>query len=161
MNVIRVLLFILITSFSSQAQDCSKLFVDIKKGTINDLKPTATQAEVKAKFPCFTASTEDGSTINCGGGVFFTDHNFYYYTGNDFIDVRRGFTGTFSIDLFDKSENDVKTLLGKNAGGLEDGPNRYLFFDTSYGSIVLKMVRGKVDEILIYTKKPEEVELCI
>ncbi len=161
MNRFWVMIWICLSFLSSSAQDCSKLFVDIKKGTLNDLKPTASQAEVKQKFPCSTASTEDGATINCGGGVFFADHNFYFYTGNDFINIRRGFKGTFSADLFDKSENDVKTLLGKNAGGLEDGSNRYLFFDTSFGSIVLKMVKGKVDEIFIYTKKPEEVELCI
>lgn len=161
MNVIRVLLFIIITSVSCQAQDCSKLFVDIKNGTLNDLKPTASQALVKEKFPCFTGNTDDGATINCGGGVFFAGHNFYFYTGNDFINIRRGFTGTFSIDLFDKSEDDLIKLFGKRAGGLEDGPNKFLFFDTTYGSIVLKMVKGKVDEIFMYSKKPEEVELCI
>jgi hypothetical protein len=143
------------------SQDCSKLHVDIKKGTLNGLAPTVTQEQVKKELPCSTASTEDGSASNCGGGVFYRDHNFYFYTGYNYINIRKGFAGTFTIDLFGKTLSQVTELLGKSAGSIDDEENKYYFFKTSYGCICLKISEGKVVEIFMYAKPAEEVDLCI
>ncbi len=146
----------------SNAQDCSKLFADLKKGTLNGLSPLVTQEEVKRKLPCSTASDEDGSKQTCGGGVFFATHNFYFYTGDDYINIRRGFTGELSDAVFDKTEAELVKIFGKSMGDITDEEDKYIFFKTSYGCLCIKMADGKkADEIFIYAKSAELVDLCI
>ncbi len=51
--------------------------VNLKRGTVNKLKLTASQDEVKAALPCSTGDTEECSDFNCGGGVFFLNNSFF------------------------------------------------------------------------------------
>lgn len=64
---------------------CGNLYFDLKKGTLNDLKPDAPMYLVKSKLPCFTGETAEGSDINYGGGVFYINHDFFFYTHKDYI----------------------------------------------------------------------------
>ncbi|HNA22555.1 MAG TPA: caspase family protein, partial [Agitococcus sp.] len=83
---------------------CERIVFDLDKGTLNGLKATASQQEVKNALPCATGDTPDGESYNYGGGVFFLNHNFFMYTGNNFIEVRRDFTGTVSPNLLGASK---------------------------------------------------------
>jgi hypothetical protein len=73
--------------------NCPALVFDLVRGTVNEVAPTASQPEIIRRLPCATGSTEEGSTANNGGGVFFGKHEVYFYTLRDFIEVRRGFAG--------------------------------------------------------------------
>ena len=72
---------------------CDKLVFDLESATLNGLPPTATMADVKAQFPCSTGESSERSAFNYGGGVFFLKHGMFFYTGRDFIEVRRPFAG--------------------------------------------------------------------
>ncbi|MEM6326249.1 MAG: hypothetical protein AAF791_03940 [Bacteroidota bacterium] len=73
---------------------CDLLLLDINRGTLNGIAPTASMDEVKTQFPCSTGETPEGSDFNYGGGLFFINHDFYVYTHRDFIEVREDFAGT-------------------------------------------------------------------
>jgi hypothetical protein len=145
------------------AQNCDKLVADLKKGTLNGVKPTVSQDAVKEKFPCFTGDTEDGSDFNCGGGVFFLDHDFFCYTGNDYIEFRKNFKGKLSVPVLGLSQaNAVKKLaLGKAVRQEKNGDNRYVFLKTSYGCLVLTLLEDKVIKVGMYAKPAKAVELCL
>ena len=91
---------------------CDQLFLDLEKGTINGMSPAASMDEVKKAFPCFTGETKEGSESNCGGGLFFLKHDFYFYTHNDFIEARKGFAGNVSKQVFGLSREELTSLLG-------------------------------------------------
>jgi hypothetical protein len=157
------LLVFLVMTLIGNGQDCTSIHVDLLKGTINGLLPSASQEEVKKKLPCFGASTPDGSKENCGGGVFFAKQGFFFYTGKDNINIRKGFAGTISIDLMGKTEADAIVLLGKPEGDITDDDGaRFVFFKRSWGCIVIGFDDDKkVDEIFIYATPPEQVDLCV
>jgi hypothetical protein len=154
---------ILFCSVSLAAQNCDMLLVNLKKGTINGLKPTATQEKVKEKLPCFTGDTEDGSNYNCGGGVFFLNHDFYFYTGNDYIELRSKFNGTVSAAVLGLTEEEaVKNLkMGKAVRVEKNETDRYLFFKTGYGCVVLTITGSSVKKIAMYQKPATKVSLCL
>lgn len=60
--------------------------------------------KVKEKFPFFTGATEDGAGYNCGGGVFFLDHDFYFYTGRDYLEIRNDFRAKASMSLLGETK---------------------------------------------------------
>jgi hypothetical protein len=159
------LLFALLILFCSSAfaQNCDNLVVDLKKGTINGLKPTATQEQIKQKLPCFTGESEDGGEFNCGGGVFFLDNDFYCYTGKDYVEVRKKFTGTLSIAVLGlgKAAAIKKLGMGKAVRTQTEDDATYLFFKTAYGCIVLKVADNKVEYIAMHSKPAAKVELCL
>ncbi len=147
---------------AAKAQNCDNLFVDIDKGTLNDLSVTTSPDEVKKKFPCFTGQTKDGSAENCGGGVFYSRHNFYFYTGKDNINIRKGFTGKCSIEIFGKTDAQLIELFGKPEGEIKDDEGaRYLYFKRSYGCIVIEIKAGKAEEFFMYGLPADEIDLCV
>lgn len=75
---------------------CDALVLDLDRGTLNGLAPTATMDEVKEQFPCSTGESEEGAIYNFGGGVFFLNHDMYAYTHRDFFEVRDEFAGVTS-----------------------------------------------------------------
>ena len=157
------ILSFLVIANSSFSQDCTKIHVDVLKGTINGLSPAGSQAEVKQKFPCFSNATPDGSSANCGGGVFFMDQQFYFYTGKDNINIRKGFKGTCSIELLGKTEKEAIALLGKPEGDITDDDGaRFVFFKQSYGCIVIGFDdAGMIDQFFMYATPADKVDLCV
>ena len=92
---------------------CDDLVFDAVRGTLNGLSPSCTQDAVKRVLPCSTGSTPDGSDFNYGGGVFFLNHDFFFYTGRDFIEVRSRFTGRETEHLLGLDKQSVTARLGK------------------------------------------------
>lgn len=150
------------TSKNSQVYEpgCSSFYVDVEEGTLNGINPTASMNDVKRQFPCFTGDTEEGSSFNCGGGVFDVDHNFYFYTGRDYIEVRYGFTGTMSDNLISLGEDEIKSKLGEPENIVEGGTQTYKIYKMKYGALVVTFRTGKVYQIAMHASKPDKVEIC-
>ncbi len=160
-NLLFYILFLNVTAIN--AQDCPFLIADLKKGTINKLTPLVSQEQLKIKLPCFTGESEEGGPMNCGGGVFFLKHEVYFYTGRDYIEIRKGFAGKLSIPVLGLSKNAaIATLkMGKIIRTEIDDEDEYIFFKTGYGCLFLKLVDSKVVGIDISAKKAADVELCL
>ena len=92
---------------------CDSLYFDLETGRLNGVPPTVNNEEVKEAFPCFTGETaETGGVANCGGGVFFLNHDFYFYTFRDFLEIRSGFAGTTSVSVLNRAATDVIQEMG-------------------------------------------------
>jgi hypothetical protein len=162
----KIMLFVLLTCLGGtvvMAQSCDNLLADIKKGTLNGLKPTASQEQVKKKLPCFTGDSEDGGDFNCGGGVFYLDNDFFYYTGRDYIELRSKFNGKLSIPLLGltKAAAIKKLGMGKAVRIEKSGDIQLLFFKMGYGCVRLNIVEGKVDQVALHSMPAAKVILCL
>lgn len=127
---------------------CSQVAFDLDTGTINGIKPTVSQEDVKAALPCFTGSTPDGDRLNgmlynYGGGVYFNNHNFYFYTGSDFIEVRSDFTGKVSPSLLGTSKERLNGAYGRPTLT----SNGSYFYMMSYGCLQFELRNNAVYQI--------------
>jgi hypothetical protein len=147
----------------STAQGCNNLFADLKNGTINKVKPTASQQKVKAALPCFTGDSEEGGDFNCGGGVFFLKHGFFFYTGKDYIEIRENYKGKLSIPVLGLTKDMAiaKLKMGKVIRTETVNEEEVIFFKTIYGCLWLKLVEGKVVNVVISSKQVSDAELCL
>jgi len=163
MKRIYFLLTLLCISAMLMAQDCDNLQVNLKKGTINGIKPTASQATIKKKLPCFTGDSEEGGPFNCGGGVFFLNHDFFCYTGADYIEFRKNFSGTLSVPVLGMDEaTAIQQLgMGEPVRRQANGGSDYVFLKTRYGCLVLKFIEGIVKQVGMYAKPEKDVVLCL
>ncbi len=144
---------------------CENLYLDLEKGTLNGLRVNASQKEIKKALPCFTGDSPDGSEFNCGGGVFFLDHDFYFYSGQNYIEVRENFTGSISDDIMNKSTAEIAKLLGEpdrtESIRKWDGSNRlHFFYQRPYGCISMVFVKKKLAKIAIHSTPINETQLC-
>ncbi|MFH2141368.1 MAG: hypothetical protein ABIJ97_03020 [Bacteroidota bacterium] len=139
-------------------KDCSTLYVDLQEGTLNGLPPTISQNEVKEAFTCFTGSTDDGATINCGGGVFFLDHDFYFYTYRDYIEIRTNFSrNSVSDNILGADMDAVEKKFGK--------PKKKYDMDTflyemKYGTLRIEFSEDIVKIIGIHYTSIKKTKLC-
>lgn len=135
--------------------------MDVESGKLNGVKAKAPMEKVKEMFPCFSGeSPEEGST-NCGGGVFFDEENFYFYTGSDYIEIRFGFKGNFSEPIITRGETELKTVFGEPVKTVEDGDSVYQFYPRKYGALVIQFVNGKAMNFSMHSKKAEDIKLCL
>ncbi len=159
--IITLLLFTGISGYAQEATPCPPLVVDVRAGTINGVKPTASMDEVKKAFPCFTGDSEEGGPFNCGGGVFFLNHDMYAYTGNDYWEVRKKFAGTVSENILGVDYETLKKSFGKAVKKVKDGDTVHYIHKTAYGSIVFTVQNGAVDKFAMYYTPAKKVKLCL
>ena len=143
----------------AQTTNCDNLYFDLEKGSLNGYGPDISQKKIMEKLPCFTGNAEDGSDFTCGGGVFYHDHGFFFYTGWDYIEVREGFKGKISHDLLGKSRKDVETIYGV-PDRIEEDKSVY-FYKTDYGSVRFVFKWDTIAEIAVYNVKPQKAKLCL
>jgi hypothetical protein len=136
-------------------EGCDALEFDISTGHINGLTPDVSQDRVTTVLPCSTGATEDGSDYNYGGGVFFRNHDFYVYTGKNFIEVRTRFKGGEVSGLIGKASGPVHELLGepKRTAKL---PNTG-FHPTAYGCARVEYQKGAVVRLAAHLEACEAV----
>lgn len=160
--VLSALIFIFLFSAQSFAQnDCKKLKANLKKGTLNGVNASADMNKVKAKFPCFTGDTEEGSGFNCGGGVFFLNHDFYFYTHRDYIEIRDDFQGEISDAVMGLNEKQLKEKMGTPAKKEILGSSTFLQFKRKWGVLVFVLNNDNVKKIQFHYKKEiGEIEFC-
>jgi hypothetical protein len=139
---------------------CPDLYVDVLNGTVNDIKPSYTQVEIKEKFPCFTSAEDETAEAKCGGGIFFKDKDLYFYTKRDYIEVGPKFTGKTSIPILGTKRNSLFSKLGnpKIKDDLWDA------YEMQYGTLVLHYdvagAAGKVKFFQFSTFGTDELNLC-
>jgi hypothetical protein len=159
--VFTLLLFTGISGYAQQATPCPPLVVDVRAGTINGVKPTASMDEVKKAFPCFTGDSEEGGPFNCGGGVFFLNHDMYAYTGNDYWEVRKNFNGTVSEKILGATYNDIKKGFGKAVKKVKNGATTHYIHNMSYGSIVFVVTDGIIENFSMHALPGKKVKPCL
>ena len=139
---------------------CPDLYVDILNGTVDDIKPSYTQNEIKDKFPCFTSSEDEGEAAKCGGGVFFKDKDIFFYTKRKYVEVGPKFIGKTSIPLLGTKRGSLFTKLGnpKIKDDLWDA------YEMQYGTLVLHYdvagAAGKVKFFQFSTMGTDQLQLC-
>ena len=150
------------------ARSCDQIVVDFERGTLNGLNGAASMDEVKKQLPCSTGETEEGSSFNCGGGVFFLKHTFFFYTGRDYIEIREGFTGKCSEDLLGKSFGKLGDSFSKpdqkkeHESSFTGKTTNYYEFGKKWGTILVVVEEGIVKEVaMYYGQKPGSLEYCL
>jgi len=132
---------------------CDAITVDLYAGTVNGLPLTASMDAVKAALPCSTGESPEGEVYNYGGGVFFTDRELYLYTGNDFINVRAGFTGTLVPPLLTMGTVAATDDLGELDLSDEAGRRYYAH---APGCIVIVADTNDVQEVSVHGRSCED-----
>lgn len=90
------------------AGSCANLVLDLDTGRLSGVPATASIEQVMRAFPCATGQSTEGAIWNYGGGVFFNDHAFYFYTWRRFIEVRTGFKGSIGpVDVLGMTRQDI------------------------------------------------------
>jgi hypothetical protein len=158
-------LFVLLLSSGSawaQSKNCGEIIVNVKKGTINKIKPTASMEKIQEVFPCFTGITKEDEGYNCGGGVFFINSDFYAYTGRDYWEIRANFKGTWDTKLLGCKPADIEFQYGDPVREERIPGYKVLFFKQKYGCLRVQfgIASGRSEEIGIHYKPAAEVELC-
>jgi hypothetical protein len=162
-----VLFFILSMSFLSGAMGqlkskviCPEFNIDILNGTVNEMKPNTGLAEIKAKFPCFSGTDDEGAASKCGGGVYYKDKDVYFYTKRDYIEIGPKFKGKLSIQLLGSKRGSMFNVLGnpKMKDDLWDA------YQMQYGTLILHYdvagAAGKVKFFQFSTEGTETIQLC-
>ena len=134
---------------------CDALVLDLRAGTLNGLRPTASMDAVKAQFPCSTGETEEGGPFNFGGGVFFLNHDFYAYTHRDFLEVRTNFAGEVRPAVLNASIADFYDAFG-TPDREEDGA---MLYDMDYGCLRAEGATGTIVELGIHAQSCAEMEV--
>ena len=154
--------------------DCQgeALEVDLKKGQLNGFSPSASMDAIKERFPCFTGESEEGMNGNCGGGVFYLKHDFFFYSHRDYLEVRSDFKGKMSLDVFGKSMAEIEAMLGKpklipiyeddGNDQFQYTPDIHHLYKRKYGTlrITYDSSSKRVSQIGIHYQKVKEVEIC-
>ena len=165
------------TPFSFKSHGPETLHLDLSTGKLNGQPPTLSPEKVKTVFPFFTGETEEGTSYNCGGGVYFLNNDFYFYTHRDYIEARLGFSGTVTDNLLGKMKTDVTKLYGKpdlipeypkeefsdlEELGLSTTPDIYHLYKRKYGTLVVVYdpESGICKEVQVHTAKPKKVLIC-
>lgn len=154
--------FYFVESQPEKKGGCDNLYFDIYAGKINGIAATASPAELKRYFPCFTGESPEGpKEVNEGGGVFFINHDFYFYTYRDYIEVRTNFNGNVSHDLMGAATKKVTEVLGKPAYADDEEfpPSRKIryFYRTSYGCLAIYATDGEVDQIRAHYRPCKQI----
>lgn len=155
--------------------DCNgeALSVNLKKGTLNGFKPTESMEAIKKRFPCFTGESEEGMVGNCGGGVFFLKHDFFFYSHRDYFEIRSGFSGKVSMDLMGKTMAEIEAELGKpdyipeykedeGDSFFAYTPDIHHLYKRKYGSLRITFdAETKLVRVIgVHFQKPSEIEIC-
>jgi len=123
-------------SASNSFPECQLFTFDLSDGTINGVKPSLSQNEIREWIPCYTRITPNGADGDCRGAVVYEPHHFTFYTYmDDHIEVKRGFKGKGDT-LFLLNRSEVRKLLGTPVQNSLTAENQDKdFFTTEYGCI--------------------------
>ena len=136
---------------------CPDFVVDILDGKVSGIKPSAPDYDIKKLLPCFTGSEADGSSVKCGGGVFYKDKDILFYTDRDYIQIGDKFKGKMTIPLIGAKRGSFFNKLG-NPKLSDDGWDAW---QMSYGTLILRYNKlGKVYLIQMSTMSMDAIKLC-
>lgn len=142
--------------------ECQELIFDLSDGTLNGVKPTISQTEIKEWLPCYTQYIPDGNEAGCGGAILYSKHDFYFYTYlYNYIEVRSGFKGKVSDSLLYQPREKVREILGQpveNNYSRED--SLVDFFPREYGCIRIHYKDNRAISIAAHREDCKTVEWC-
>jgi hypothetical protein len=140
-----VFVFLISVAF---AQDCP-LKLDLEKGTANGVKPTSNWADSKSALGCINRwiETKDntGSRLmeNTIAGITW-DLDMHYFI------INKVFLSEPLLPFFGKNKKEMVNLLGKPKEELKvDKDFVILFYEKSYGTLVIDIEEGSVYEVYI------------
>ncbi len=138
------------------------LIISTQSGTLNGVAPTASMDHIREEFPCYTGETEEGADYNCGGGIFFLDHDFYFYTFRDLLEVRDGFQGTLDIPLLTMDTKQVENALGLPDFIPDYSYQEHWLYKRTYGTLRVSFhaQTHEVMEIGIHYQPIEGLDIC-
>ncbi|MDX2306399.1 MAG: hypothetical protein NW226_26555 [Microscillaceae bacterium] len=144
---------------------CENLFFDLEKGTLNGLQLGAQQKDIKNALPCFTGDSPDGAEYNCGGGVFFLGHGFFFYSGQDYIEVRSNYLGKMTNEIMHRSPQEIEQGLGypdrqENVRKWDGTQRIHYFYKRKYGCLSVVFVDKKVVRVAAHATSVNETKLC-
>lgn len=155
-----LLLFLISSTVSAQLKAkvrCDPFEVDVLNGKVNSLKPNIGIEQLKAAFPCFTASEPETGSAKCGGTVIFADKGLSFFTSRDYVEIKPGFKGKMSLPLLGAKRGSLFKTLG-NPKIKDDSWDAY---QMSYGTLVLHYDKaGKVNLVQFSTNGTESLSLC-
>ncbi|MES2441480.1 MAG: hypothetical protein V4574_01505 [Pseudomonadota bacterium] len=139
---------------STAAAECPPLEVDVREGTVNGIGPATPFDDVSEQLPCFTGQTAEGELFNYGGGVFYGDHNVYFYTYLRFIEIREPFAGTLRPAIFGRSKAALAAEFPFNGRTRRPlwGTPADEFVSTSFGCTQFSFTGDAVTQIRFYTR---------
>ena len=139
---------------------CPDMYVEVLDGTVNGLKPSHTQNEIKEKFPCFTSAEDESAEAKCGGGIFFKDKDLFFYTKRKYVEVGPKFIGKTSIPILGTKRG----TLFKTLGNPKIKDDLWEAYDMQYGTLVLHFdvagAAGKVKYFQFSTLGSDGLSLC-
>jgi hypothetical protein len=136
---------------------CPEFSVDVLGGKINSLPITATNGEIKAKFPCFSSVEEETTTAKCGASVFYKSKDIYFFTARDYVEIGPAFKGKLTTPLMGAARGSLFKLLGHPK--IKDV--NWDAYQTMYGILILYFNKaGRVNKIQMSTQSAEVIKLC-
>ncbi len=120
------------TEGSGSSSSCEHLVVDLKNGTLNGLKPSESTDSITAHLPCYT-TLQVGGHDNSGGGVYFVNHGFNFYTKLQSFQFYEQFSGITSPDILNKPLSVVYKHFGKPTAKVAGRT----YFKTKYGCLAI------------------------
>lgn len=148
----------------AKSNDCKNMLLDIEKGTLNNIKITATEKDIKDTFIC------DNEEVNIGNkkNIFFSENGFSITVGEKIsaYDSVFPFTGKISEKLFQKKHDEVEKILGKPKYSVyrkvtEDKIETHSLYQKDYGTLDIKFSYGTnplVERVSIWGYKIEQVK---
>ncbi len=157
LTLLVMMLAIFATAQLKTTTACSAIYVDVLDGKVNGALPKYTPSQVKGLLPCFTEDIEETPDAKCGGGVFYSDKDIYFYTGRDYIEIREKFNGKLSIPIMGAARNSLFKWLGHPK--VKDV--NWDVYSTAYGLLIVSFNKtGKINKFRMTTKSMDEINLC-
>jgi hypothetical protein len=169
-------IFFLLTLFAcsfvqihaQKVDDKDIIKVDLDKGLINDIEPTAKPKKIKKSFPNFSSETAENPDYNCGGGIFYLNDDMHFFTARDYVEIRSEFKGKISHDVLNQKFDIVANQLGKPDHQVkpqgDDEGIMVVYYKKEYGCLRLNynISTGNVFELAIHYKPIGEacMDLC-
>lgn len=143
--------------------ECDTLILDVAAGKLNGMTGLESMVEIKEKLPCYTGETEEGSGFNCGGGVFYLNHDCYFYSGRDYFEVRSKFDGKSTEILWGKKADEIEARFGLPAKVSEYAGREYYHFNMNWGVLVIVISETQGVEHLQFHhgRQAYQVQLCL
>ncbi len=156
-------LLLLLSGKFTQAQlqskpECNTIIADIYKGWINMAAPNADPEQIKTKLPCYTSFEKESNDSKCGGGIYFADKDFKYFTQRDYVVIGEKFKGKFNIPIIGAKRDDLFAWLGNPKLKAE----QWEAYQMQYGTLIVYFNSKKlVNKIIMSTKTTEFIDLCM
>jgi hypothetical protein len=142
--------------------ECDSLFFDLDTGMINAVSPRLSQADIKEWFTCYTGSTPDGASENCGGGVFYKRHGFSYYTYFNYVEVSKEFKGRLSSPLLGAARNAVRQWYPETetTSYQQKEYSDFDFIPKAFGCLRIEYANDTVVRVSAHFTLCESVDVC-